>query len=350
MAQADNKNPNSVKKKKLRHIHFAVIKDTGELVSIDSVQSGLACGCVCAACGKDMKARKGDIRRHHFAHVSNYDCLYGFEIAVYKAVFAVLNKHLKIMLPDAVLEFNSYKKPEIVKEACLQELTGVEYKCEEKQYPPYLACYVGDACMQIIIDFESYYYHDELEGRKKQARDNGAALLLMDMPNVDELCNFDVLEELLMSNTDSKKWLCNRRIDEFHEKYKNAAVAPPSFIGGSICAAQKHQYKNVYSAQWEDCVYCTYCFDAHSENLCLAPSYINHIDDFKKPVGERKKIFEDENKIKRIKTVEEYKCPLCGHSLRLVKGKNGSFAGCSNYPNCKKTYSIEQSTGQLIIP
>ena len=33
------------------------------------------------------------------------------------------------------------------------------------------------------------------------------------------------------------------------------------------------------------------------------------------------------------------KCPLCGASMFLRKGKNGAFWGCSNYPNCKMTAS-----------
>ena len=31
------------------------------------------------------------------------------------------------------------------------------------------------------------------------------------------------------------------------------------------------------------------------------------------------------------------KCPRCGAPMFLRNGKNGSFWGCSNYPDCKMT-------------
>ena len=65
MSEEVLKKINIKKRKTARHIQFAVVANTGDLVSIASVPSGLACGCICAACGKQMEARKGNIRRHY---------------------------------------------------------------------------------------------------------------------------------------------------------------------------------------------------------------------------------------------------------------------------------------------
>ena len=35
-------------------------------------------------------------------------------------------------------------------------------------------------------------------------------------------------------------------------------------------------------------------------------------------------------------------CPKCNSPLRLVTGKNGVFMGCSSYPKCSYTESVEQ--------
>jgi hypothetical protein len=46
----------------------------GRLVPVARVPAGLACGCVCPACGGAMVARKGRVKRHHFAHAIATAC------------------------------------------------------------------------------------------------------------------------------------------------------------------------------------------------------------------------------------------------------------------------------------
>ncbi len=45
-------------------------------------------------------------------------------------------------------------------------------------------------------------------------------------------------------------------------------------------------------------------------------------------------------------------CPNCGHTLEIKSGKNGSFVGCSNYPECDFTRPLHPETthfeGQII--
>ena len=33
-------------------------------------------------------------------------------------------------------------------------------------------------------------------------------------------------------------------------------------------------------------------------------------------------------------------CPICGAKLIIKRGKNGSFYGCENFPDCKFTKSM----------
>ncbi len=37
------------------------------------------------------------------------------------------------------------------------------------------------------------------------------------------------------------------------------------------------------------------------------------------------------------------KCPECGGDIRIRRGRNGRFAGCSGYPECRVTYPLPQS-------
>ncbi|MFP4176379.1 MAG: competence protein CoiA family protein [Planctomycetota bacterium] len=53
-------------------IPFAERND--QLVHVSGVESGLACSCVCPLCKEPVVARKGEIRRHHFAHFRQGEC------------------------------------------------------------------------------------------------------------------------------------------------------------------------------------------------------------------------------------------------------------------------------------
>jgi len=55
----------------------------GKLVTIDDVESGLKCDCICPSCKQKLIARKGDINEHHFAHYSGEDCNTGIETATH---------------------------------------------------------------------------------------------------------------------------------------------------------------------------------------------------------------------------------------------------------------------------
>ena len=80
----------NIKKRSAHNIYFGVDKRTNILRRISEVDSGAKCGCVCASCGMSLEARKGKVRVHHFAHDSNYECMYANEVAIYKEVADIL--------------------------------------------------------------------------------------------------------------------------------------------------------------------------------------------------------------------------------------------------------------------
>lgn len=55
----------------------------GKLLFIGDIPSGLACGCMCAHCGKLLVAKKGSVRRHHFAHFEVTNCQGAAESALH---------------------------------------------------------------------------------------------------------------------------------------------------------------------------------------------------------------------------------------------------------------------------
>lgn len=51
----------------------------GKLVNIEQVESGIKCNCICPACKKPLVAKKGEIRKYHFAHFSGNNCKHAIE-------------------------------------------------------------------------------------------------------------------------------------------------------------------------------------------------------------------------------------------------------------------------------
>ena len=65
-----------------RHdLTFAMRSD--QLISIDEVSSGLHLDCLCPACRCPLVAKKGQMRRHHFAHWGGAECGSAVETALH---------------------------------------------------------------------------------------------------------------------------------------------------------------------------------------------------------------------------------------------------------------------------
>jgi len=339
----------SIKKKKSdQPIYFGIDIETGELLSVKDVARGRACSCICSSCSTKLVARKGEIKKHHFAHEINKECLYGSEISVYRAFYELLRKSEHFFLPDAILSFHSYKKDEIVNRGNLIALTDVAFHNDLINYPPELLCYCGSNCFQIILNIEGYYNESDCRELKEYGKQRNIPIVSVAIDKLDDLSDFSKLQPYIDTPA-HKVWIYNRIVDKWDRKFREVADAPAAFESGHLCLAQKNQYKNVYSAKMEDCMHCRYCYDYTLEKFCLAHKYIDHIEDFGRTEEERKQIFAKINKLKPIKKITEFSCPRCGAPMKRRTGPNGIFAGCSNYPQCRGTRQVEQTTEQVIV-
>lgn len=277
----------SIKKRSRSHIYFGVSKDSGEVLSIDQVPSGLACRCVCAACGEALEARKGTQRIHHFAHVSNYECLYANEVSIYMAAGSFLKAEKKIMLPPVMISFPS-KAAEKAEDARLIDIDDIEYSCSPKAYPPLLILTVHSYKMRLILNFGHYFDEADLSRFEIESREHEWACLCMDLPAIQNKSAFDIaiLKKGLLEDTDQKHWLRNRKSDRWLKRFEAAAFEPESHGMGYLCPIHIGYYKGQYSARWEDCCYCEFNIATPPGCLCLAKSGISHISDFQKPQEE----------------------------------------------------------------
>lgn len=71
----------------------------GRLIHISEATRGLACECVCVACGFLLVAKKGSQRRHHFAHAVDADCQGAAETALHLLSKELFEELKFIILP-----------------------------------------------------------------------------------------------------------------------------------------------------------------------------------------------------------------------------------------------------------
>jgi predicted RNA-binding Zn-ribbon protein involved in translation (DUF1610 family) len=81
-----------------------------ELVSIEGVEKGLACDCICPNCKAKLIARHGDTREHHFAHYKVDDCGWRGESIIHKISKDIIARFKYFKVP---ILYWSYK-PEVI--------------------------------------------------------------------------------------------------------------------------------------------------------------------------------------------------------------------------------------------
>ncbi len=75
-------------------------EQAGKLLHISDVSSGLECDCICPACKTPLVARKGDVRKHHFAHHQGTDSEACLETVLHCYAKQVIEQHKQITLPE----------------------------------------------------------------------------------------------------------------------------------------------------------------------------------------------------------------------------------------------------------
>ena len=281
----------NVKKRSAHNIFFGKDVETGMTKHISEVVSGAKCGCVCAFCLQPLEARKGTQRRHHFAHVSNYDCEYSNEVAIYQRVSEILDRDKLLGVPAVFLKFNNWDKATMLRDSRLLKLDDVQYHCEPLQYPPELIVSAAGSRLRILIEFDDRYYDKrDISDLIAEGKEKDYSILLLNMPRLTE-GNEDFYTKEHLSRCFNGQgvpgsWMRSALEEKWRNRYLSL-VAEPKMIQDWI-ECPLHQSSDgtpepFYVGRWV-CSRCEYCLEA---GKCIGASGIRELSDFDLPPEER---------------------------------------------------------------
>lgn len=315
----------------------------GMVISIEQVERGAKCGCICPSCGEPLVAKKGEKVMHHFAHQSGYECEYAYETALHLLAKEILNETKKFRIPKVMLHFESYKQPELISDAIEIEVESVDL---EQRYDNVVPDVVIESKGHKLF-VEIYVTHVVDSEKLKKIKKMGISTIEIDLSECDRLISKNELTDILLSDRTEKHWLFNTKEDRWRKNFR--AVAEKKHIMESLgmqvadCPLCLHDRKGiVYASLIDECVYCEYCI-AHKEDyvLCTCNEGISSISDFYVPKEERR-YPGHEKQMKRQLAYNTGICPECGNRLVRRTGQFGRFFGCRNYPQCRFSMSTPE--------
>jgi len=197
------------------NILFAFGLREGKVVHISKVKSGLSCDCFCPSCGAQLIARKGNVRRHHFAHEVE-ECAHGAETALHMAGKDILEKNKYIKLPPVrVVHPNNPKKHRVIydEKKIFAEKVIVEKKFGE--IVPDVLFYYNN--VPLII--EIVVAHDVNSEKLSKIQKMGISALKIDLSKIKRSFDYEALTHNIIEQTHHKTWLYNVKALKFMEDF-----------------------------------------------------------------------------------------------------------------------------------
>ena len=321
------------------------------IVSIDDVESGLKCGCVCPACGEALVAKKGTKMIHHFAHHAGNTCEYGYESSLHLAAKEILSQSRTITIPAVYLDFSgSYKESILISPVKEIQIDKVELEKHFDDIIPDIVVYSGSR----LLFVEIYVTHRIDESKLKKIKKEGISTIEIDLSQKDSTITQEELRSVLLSDSEEKCWKYNAVADRYWHKFLQAAEKKKIISRGfahhvDFCPVHAREWHGKpYANVLDDCPECKYCIAITEKAvICTGKKRISNISDF--DTDEKIRVQEESDRIAKRKA-EQFAhgiCPNCGSMLLERNGKYGPFISCSNFPHCRFTASIDEKTGEI---
>ena len=185
------------------------------MVDVSAVESGLACGCICPSCKRDLQANKGKVVSHYFSHDPSAEtrvCESAFETSIHLMAKQILSEESYSMLPGLTISLSkpdltgkSHKEKIVVEAAAEKVFEGVELEKRLEGIRPDIISYTGGKPLLIEVAVTSF-----ADSKKKQIiRSLGLPAIEIDLSSVGYATTKEELRKLVVSSAKNKHWLSN---------------------------------------------------------------------------------------------------------------------------------------------
>lgn len=214
----------------------------GQLVTIEDVESGLACGCVCPACGARLVARKGQVRIHHFGHHDTDACEYGVEMIAHLLAKWILDETMAFTVPPVYAMPGTCLRP-------YQDRLLAEVQIERRFGGVVPDIFVRDRDGNSLV-IGTRVTHPADQRKIHQLGELGLSAVEVRVPKCDVL-SVEQMQKVMTTTTGTKIWLFNmeaaaHRVEHFGSpdgpgrNYELKENYYGYFPGGLTCGTQPY--------------------------------------------------------------------------------------------------------------
>jgi hypothetical protein len=192
------------------------------LIYISEVKNGSACDCICPSCKKNLIAKQGKEKAHHFAHYEIADCGYGLQTALHIKAKEILEKYKIFKIPPLTAKYKDITK-QITKERTVK-FDSVKLETRQGEIiPDVIGVLKGHK-----IFIEIFVTHKVDDKKKDYIRnEKNISCIEINLSNLyknGKNIEQQDLKEKIINNIENKKWIHNVKYKKAKKKAKEKCL------------------------------------------------------------------------------------------------------------------------------
>jgi hypothetical protein len=224
-------------------IPFAKHCSNDLLVSPEEVPRGLACNCVCPACGYSVIAKQGTEKAWHFAHAKPSDCAHAYEKSVHELAKQLVREQKRLRLPALTVRVVGHN------------MVGLPITAEKLVFESHLvaldSCIAGHAKGDVTPDLtgerggreilvEVTVFHRLMPEKKERLLKTGLAVMEIDLGLFRTVqATRALLEHELFENEANRRWIYHPWQDEVARTLEDELTARIAESDAGILEARR---------------------------------------------------------------------------------------------------------------